>query len=301
MRKVTFTLVLLFVMLTASFALAQERPRLGLSAESLVASQMLQRHLQISEGEGIVVKNIVVDSALDKAGIVQGDIILSVDGISLSSPSDLISYIQSTQPNQKITLEVICKGERQRLNIQVDNLPDEIVWKYGSTVTSPGRTLSPFQPQQRLSQQMPSQGFSSSQRMTFRSQVRTDKGFETSSVTITGDPQDENSDIEIELADQSYRGKIKDVPHFPEVARKAAQDAIQQSNMFQFGSGMTFGTFMPQDMDEFFRQQMEEMQRVEEMFFRRRAPSGQPGQANPPSSSPIHMEDNTPAPQGNRL
>ena len=125
----------------AQEAWAQDaKPRLGLSVSPLQASPMLLQHLRLSDGEGLVVENIVAGSEIEAAGLSQGDIVLSIDGHSLTKPQDLTAYIATKKSGDQVTLDVIQKGEHRQIYAKLDNLPDEILWKYAKPVAGPGQS-----------------------------------------------------------------------------------------------------------------------------------------------------------------
>lgn len=63
--------------------------------------------LGISETEGVYVGEILEDSGADRAGLKQGDIIKSIDGIKIRKFSDLSGYLRSKRPNDKVSLVIL--------------------------------------------------------------------------------------------------------------------------------------------------------------------------------------------------
>lgn len=271
---------LLFVCSTA-FAQNNDKPRLGLSVSPMQASPLLLQHLRLAEGEGIMVSNVAVGSELEAAGLSQGDIILAIDGHPLEKPSDLTKYIQTLPKGTQVTLDVIQKGEHGQIIVTLDNLPDEVEWKYVQPITSPGRSglnlnrnlPSPgqnFVPSQR------SQTFGT-QRSTFSSIISTPQGIQSSTVTIEGDKSDPNSQIEIIIGDNTYRTTIGEIDQLPEDARTAAQSALSQSQDFSFSFGFGNGDIF----DEIMRLQMEHMREMDEMFQKQFQSPGIPAPVQP--------------------
>ncbi len=86
------------------------RPYLG------VAYKMVSRDLSVINNipEGAYVQEVIQGSAADKAGIVKGDIIISVDGQKISEEtSDLASIIGKKKVNDTITITVFRKDSKQ--------------------------------------------------------------------------------------------------------------------------------------------------------------------------------------------
>ena len=56
--------------------------------------------------EGIYVARVNVNSAASEAGVKQGDILLSIDGIKLERMCDLRCYIYTKKPGDKVKLKI---------------------------------------------------------------------------------------------------------------------------------------------------------------------------------------------------
>lgn len=96
--------------------------------------------LGISETEGVYVGEILEDSGADRAGLKQGDIIKSIDGIKIRKFSDLSGYLRSKRPNDKVSL-VILRDDDQ-VTVPVTLLKDNrfTIEALGITVKELSRT-----------------------------------------------------------------------------------------------------------------------------------------------------------------
>jgi guanyl-specific ribonuclease Sa len=261
-------LIALFITLLSTNAFAQnERPRLGLSVSPLQVSPLLLQHLRLAEGEGLMVSNIVAGGELEAEGLSQGDIVLAIDGHALSRPSEITSYVATLPPKTQVTLDVIQKGEHRQIYLTLDNLPDEIVWKYAQPVSRPGRSqlgsggqsfAVPSTPQ--INAQPRGTGSSIS---ISKSILSTKDGIKDSTVIINGPTDDPNSEIEITIGQDNYKATIAEIDKLPEEAQKAAQQAIQQSGNFSFSFGGSFGGNI---FEEMMQQQKEHQRMMDEMF-----------------------------------
>lgn len=65
----------------------------------------------ITESEGVLVGEVFKKSGAAKAGIKTGDIIKEIDQIKISKFSDLIGYLRSKRPNDKVELLILRDGE----------------------------------------------------------------------------------------------------------------------------------------------------------------------------------------------
>jgi putative serine protease PepD len=64
-----------------------------------------------------VVKEVVAGSAADKAGIQPGDIVISVNGVPISSSSDLTATIRSLAAGTTTDLVVVRGGKPQTITV----------------------------------------------------------------------------------------------------------------------------------------------------------------------------------------
>ncbi len=267
-KWIVFLMTLLIALMCTNAWAQNERPRLGLSVSPLQVSPLLLQHLRLAEGEGLMVSNIVVGGELEAAGLSQGDIILAIDGHALSRPSEITSYVATLPKNTQVTLDVIQKGEHRQIYLKLDNLPDEIVWKYAQPVSRPGRSQLGAGSQNTNPQASPRlfaqpNGMGSSRSM-FKSIVSTEDGIKDSTVVISGSVDDPNSEIEITIGQDNYKTTIGEIDKLPNEARKAAEQAVHQSGSFSFSFG---GSGFGDDIfEEMMRRQSEQQRRFDEIF-----------------------------------
>lgn len=251
------------------------KPRLGLSVSPLQASPILLQHLRLADGEGLIVENIVAGSELEAAGLSQGDIVIAIDGNPLSKPQDLTTYIATKKSGDQITLDVIQKGEHRQIYVKLDNLPDEVLWKYAKPVAAPGKSrlgASPWQGSMRFSAPAsPNSGASStgassvSGKSVYQSMVYSGGEMKSSSVTIDGPANDDKSIIEITIGNDSWKTTVGEISKLPDEAKAAAQAAISRSGSFSFSFGPA-DTFFEEMMNRQ-REQIEQMQRLMDKQF----------------------------------
>ena len=70
--------------------------------------------------EGALVQEVVSGSAAEKAGIKVGDVIIAVDGDSISSAADLRTTIGVKRSGDKVTLDVLRDGKRRSFTTALD-------------------------------------------------------------------------------------------------------------------------------------------------------------------------------------
>ncbi|WP_241524117.1 trypsin-like peptidase domain-containing protein [Oceaniglobus indicus] len=72
--------------------------------------------------KGAVVEDVVQDSPADKAGLVDGDIILSFDGTEIVEVRDLTRVVASTAPDKTADMVVLHKGQEKTLSVTIGAL-----------------------------------------------------------------------------------------------------------------------------------------------------------------------------------
>jgi serine protease Do len=79
----------------------------------------------LSKASGALVNSVEKGGPAEKAGIESGDIILKVDGRSVSTSSELPRIITQVKPGAKITVQVWRKGATKDLTVTVAELKDD--------------------------------------------------------------------------------------------------------------------------------------------------------------------------------
>jgi serine protease Do len=78
------------------------------------------------DGDGVLVSRVQEDSPADQARIKKGDIIISLNSRSMKSPDELTNTIRDMKVGQKVSVAVWRKGERQSLDAQLAERPDDM-------------------------------------------------------------------------------------------------------------------------------------------------------------------------------
>jgi len=69
--------------------------------------------------DGALVTSVAADAPAEKAGLEHGDIVLSVDGHKVRETRDLIDYVSSQKPGQKVDVELLRDGKRVRKTVEL--------------------------------------------------------------------------------------------------------------------------------------------------------------------------------------
>jgi serine protease Do len=67
---------------------------------------------------------VMPGSPADKAGIVENDIILEVDGVKLDDDKNLASIIRRKEVGAIVDLKILHRGEEKTVSIKLEALPE---------------------------------------------------------------------------------------------------------------------------------------------------------------------------------
>ena len=99
------------------------RPWLGISVQDLTPEMAEQ--FQVKEKEGVLIAQVHQGTGAEKAGLVSGDIIKSVDDKAIKNVNELIKEIQKKKVGQKVTLSVVRDGKPMTIEITTTAMPDK--------------------------------------------------------------------------------------------------------------------------------------------------------------------------------
>lgn len=100
-----------------------KRPWLGVQIQPVTPD--VANFLEYDGSEGAVIYGVVPGGPASKAGIQEGDIILSVDGSNIKTPDDLIKTIQKKKVGSKVEVEVFRRGKTIKITVQTVERPGE--------------------------------------------------------------------------------------------------------------------------------------------------------------------------------
>lgn len=98
-----------------------ERGFLGVAFNDIDARSA--KGLRLERTTGVIVTEVVPDSAASKAGVEKYDVIDKVDGIPINSGQQLLRLVASLKPGAEVKIVVIRDGERQSLTVTLGKRP----------------------------------------------------------------------------------------------------------------------------------------------------------------------------------
>ncbi len=103
---------------------AAARAYLGVVAERV--PEMLAAHLGLDAKSGVVLRAVMPGSPAAKAGLEVHDVITRLAGDPVSCSDDLTASINARKPGDEVQLDLIRRGEPQKLDVTLENRPAEL-------------------------------------------------------------------------------------------------------------------------------------------------------------------------------
>lgn len=114
---------------------------LGITMSSL--SPSMSRALKLDEGIGVLVDKVTAGSPADNAGLESGDVILQIDGESITGTRDITRILRDRQPGDELKITVLRESKQRRLKVTAGERPqrhvdgrslfgDKDVWRWFS-------------------------------------------------------------------------------------------------------------------------------------------------------------------------
>ena len=102
-----------------------QAPWLGLDLQELTPE--LKRHFALpAEGGGVLVSDVYQNSPADRAGVKRGDVVLAVEGTSVTTLSDYQDALAEFTTGDRITLKLFRRGKEISLPLQPAFFPPEL-------------------------------------------------------------------------------------------------------------------------------------------------------------------------------
>lgn len=97
---------------------------IGLAGGAIPPDHVLRAHVDLPEGQGLLVATVVPESPAEKAGVKQHDILLRANGAELHEMHDLIDLVLNEgEKKGQIALEILRKGAHETLNLTPEERP----------------------------------------------------------------------------------------------------------------------------------------------------------------------------------
>ena len=90
-----------------------ERPRLGIGIAPSRVARRMRRAVGLPERDGVLVREVEADSAAERAGIAEGDLIVEVGGKPVHDPDDVYDALATAGAKAKLSLRIV-RGAEER-------------------------------------------------------------------------------------------------------------------------------------------------------------------------------------------
>lgn len=97
---------------------------LGVSIQDV--SKEMSEYYKLNPDEGVYVAKAYEDNPAYEAGIRQGDVIISVEGVKISSSRDLTITIANLRVGSKVDVDVIREGKNKTFTVKLGERPDNV-------------------------------------------------------------------------------------------------------------------------------------------------------------------------------
>ncbi len=133
-------------------AQAAEQGWLGVSTQELTSG--LRAGLDY-DGDGVLVTRVIDDSPADRAGLRKGDILVSFNSRTLSSPDQLRELVTDAGPGRTVALRIVRDGDRRTLSAELSARDSDDSTPSWEAPTPPTPPVAPRAPRMTWSREAP--------------------------------------------------------------------------------------------------------------------------------------------------
>ncbi|MFT5232529.1 MAG: serine protease Do [Candidatus Krumholzibacteriia bacterium] len=138
-RQLLIAMTLVIALSFSAYAHDGEHGYLGVMLQSINAS--MAKALQLDEDQGVLINKVIEDGPAEKAGLEDGDVILSFNGEEISKHSDLTKAVRSTSAGDEASVEVLHNGARKTLKVAMGENDDD---SFSYSFSSDGHDIRQF-------------------------------------------------------------------------------------------------------------------------------------------------------------
>jgi S1-C subfamily serine protease len=115
---------------TANFVLGElvrhgrvRRAYIGIAAAQITLPRRLRHVTDISQDIAVMVSNVETGSPADRAGLADGDIILSLDDVAVTGADDLIRLLDAGRIGREVVVDTLRKSDRRKVTLMAEERP----------------------------------------------------------------------------------------------------------------------------------------------------------------------------------
>jgi len=208
---------------------------MGVELDSAPLPDLLGKHLNLEPGQGVRIRNVIVDSPADKAGLERDDLIVVFQDKKVTGVEQIVDTVRSASVGDAVSLEVIQKGQRKTLNLKLEAARENPELRYPpepeATMTwRPGKVFKMGPDGQGWMEipfdKMPDFNVDANRFFKEMRTFRHSTDGEDYTITIEGDPKDEDSTVIVQAEGQEYRTTVGKLDAIPEKYRDRVRESI---------------------------------------------------------------------------
>jgi S1-C subfamily serine protease len=96
------------------------RAYIGIAAAHTALPRALRNRVAITQDSAVMISNVEPKSPAERAGLQSGDIILSLDGVTVTGADDLIRMLAGDKIGRDVAVEILRRGERRSVNVMAE-------------------------------------------------------------------------------------------------------------------------------------------------------------------------------------
>ena len=99
------------------------RAYFGVGTQPVMLPDHLRERLSLAQRTAVIVVNVTPDSPAAAAGLVIGDVIVTIAGHAIAEPGDLLTVLQPDRVGKTVTTSILRGGEPRELQVTVGERP----------------------------------------------------------------------------------------------------------------------------------------------------------------------------------
>jgi S1-C subfamily serine protease len=99
------------------------RPYLGVGTQSVELSEAVRERLHLAQTSAVVLVSVKADSPAAAAGLIIGDVVISIAGHAITEPGDLVAVLRPDRVGETVTVSILRGGEPRELRVSVGERP----------------------------------------------------------------------------------------------------------------------------------------------------------------------------------
>jgi hypothetical protein len=214
---------------------ADTRPYMGVWLDTSALPDLLIKHLGLSPDQGIRISNVHSDSSADRAGLERDDIIIGFQGkkVMNSEPQKFVDEVRKAGIGTEVSLEIIHLGQPKTIRLKLEPFKSEREFKYPTEPEifqswRPGRMFR-LKPGDKDWMEIQLPFDVKSLEVYHYHHSDEEEGY---SVTIEGNPEDEDALITVRIGRDEYQTAVGKIDKLPEKYREIAQKTLEDSRKY---------------------------------------------------------------------